>query len=254
MSNHRFDGKVVLVTGGSSGIGRATAQAFAREGATVVVTGRRSADLAQTVKLIERDGGQASFITADVTVEDDVAAMVTTTVTRHDGLHICHNNAGVFGQFGAIADNDTDVWRQVIDTNLTGVFLSMKYQIRHMRANGGGAIVNTSSNIGPHGRLPGMGLYGTSKAGVSALTRAAAIDHISEGIRINAVSPGAADTSMSLLPGETGEQRHTRLAPSIPLGRVGTLDEVAAAVLWLASDEAGFAVGHDLVIDGGSTA
>lgn len=254
MDNSRFHGKVVLVTGGGTGIGRATAQAFAREGAAVVVAGRRADELARTVELIEKDGGTASSVTADVAVEDDVVRMVGTTVERHGGLHIAHNNAGIFGQAAPLADLDTDTWRQVLEINLTGAFLSMKHEIRHMRAHGGGAIVNTSSSIGTHVRLPMLGSYAASKAGLSALTRAAARDHIGDGVRVNAVSPGASDGPMSSLPGESRAQRDARLAPVIPLGRVGTLDEVAATVLWLASDEAGFAVGHDLVIDGGATA
>lgn len=250
----RFDGKVALVTGGGSGIGRATAQAFAGEGATVMVAGRTADELVRTVKTIEEAGGNADFVTADVTSEDDVARMVATTVERFGGLHIAHNNAGVFGQAARFADLDTDTWRDVLDVNVTGVFLAMKHEIRQMRGNGGGVIVNTSSSIGAHLRLPGLSSYATSKAAVSFLTRAAARDHIADGIRINAVSPGAVDAPMSSLPGETREERDTRLAPAIPLGRVGTLDEVAGTVLWLASAEAGFAVGHDLVIDGGGTA
>lgn len=253
MKQHRFDGKIALVTGGGTGIGRATARAFAHEGATVVVAGRTAFELEETVKLIEQDGGRASSVVADVAVEDEVAAMVDTVVTRHGGLHVALNNAGVFGRPGPVADMDADVWRTVMDVNLTGVFLSMKYEIRHMRTAGGGAIVNTSSNLGAHTQIPGVGAYGTSKAAVSALTRAAAVDHIGEGVRINAVSPGAVDAPMSLLPGETREQRHDRFAPTIPLGRLGSLDEVAGTVLWLASGEAGYAVGHDLVIDGGVT-
>ncbi|MBT2234664.1 SDR family NAD(P)-dependent oxidoreductase [Nonomuraea sp. NEAU-A123] len=250
----RFIDKVVLVTGGGSGIGRETARAFAREGATVVVSGRDAENLDQTVKLIEAENGRASLVIADVTRQEDVARMVATTVERHGGLHVAHNNAGIFGQAAPLADLDVDGWRNVLDVNLTGVFLSMKYEIQHMRSHGGGTIVNTSSNIGAHRRLRGASAYATSKAGVSFLTRAAALDHIDDGIRINAVSPGASDAPMSSRPGESREERDARLAPHIPLGRVGALEEVTATVLWLASPESGFAVGHDLVIDGGATA
>lgn len=142
----------------------------------------------------------------------------------------------------------------MIGTNLTGTWLCMKHEIAHMRAHGGGAIVNMASNIGAHGRIPGMAAYAASKAAVSVLTRTAARDHVRDGVRINAVSPGPTDTEMSLRPGETDADRAARLETAIPLGRVGATAEVAAAVLWLASAEAGFTVGHDLVVDGGATA
>ncbi|MFJ1763666.1 glucose 1-dehydrogenase [Amycolatopsis sp. NPDC088138] len=247
----RFAGKVVLVTGGSSGIGRATAHAFAEEGATVVVAGRDEQRLASTVKEI---GGSASAVVADVTDSADVARMVETVVARHGALDVAFNNAGILGEPAATGDLREDVFDTVIGTNLTGTWLCMKHEIAHMRAHGGGAIVNMASNIGSHGRIPGMAAYAASKAAVSVLTRTAARDHIAEGVRVNAVSPGPTDTEMSLRPGETDSDRAERLKSAIPLGRVGATAEVAAAVLWLASDEAGFTVGHDLVVDGGATA
>ena len=249
----RFMDKVVLVTGGGSGIGRATALAFAAEGAAVVVAGRSPEPLAHTVKLVETAGGVASAVTADVTREADVARLVETTVTRHGGLHVAFNNVGVLVP-GGVADLSSADWARAVEVNLTSVWLSMKHEISHMRTHGGGAIVNTASNLGAHGRRPGISAYVTTKAAVSALTRNAALEHIADGIRINAISPGPADTAMSLLPGETPDDRAARLRDALPVGRVGTLEEVASAVLWLASPESGFTVGHDLVLDGGATA
>ncbi|WP_031165479.1 SDR family NAD(P)-dependent oxidoreductase [Streptosporangium roseum] len=249
----RFTDKVVLISGGGSGIGRAGALAFAREGATVVVAGRTADPLQKTVKLIEAEGGRASAVTADVSSSQDVARLVTTTVERHGGLHIAFNNAGVL-EAGPLADMDEATWDHLIAVNLTGVFLSMKHQIAHMRVNGGGVIINTASNLGAHMRLPSLGAYAASKAAVSALSRAAARECIGQGIRVNAISPGPIDTTMSLRPGESEDARTERMKDALPIGRVGTLTEAASAVLWLASPEAGFTVGHDLVIDGGATA
>jgi NAD(P)-dependent dehydrogenase (short-subunit alcohol dehydrogenase family) len=247
----RFAGKVVLVTGGGSGIGRATARAFAAEGATVVVAGRDEQRLASAVREI---GGDASAVTVDVTDSADVARMVETVVARHGGLDVAFNNAGILGSPAAAADLGEDDFDAVLGTNVKGTWLCLKHEVAHMRAHGGGAIVNMASNIGAHGRLPRMAAYAASKAAVSALTRTAARDHIADGVRINAVSPGATDTDMSRRPGETDAGRAARLKDAIPLGRVGATAEVAAAVLWLASDEAAFTVGHDLVVDGGATA
>ncbi|WP_460724699.1 SDR family NAD(P)-dependent oxidoreductase [Nocardia heshunensis] len=250
----RFDDKVVLITGGAGAIAGATAQAFADRGATVVLAGRNAEQLERAAAQLRTNGGKADWVQADVTDAFQVEEMVAEVVRRHGGLHVAFNNAGILGTPGPVGELDDIDWHRVIDVNLTGVFLSMKHQIAHMRGNGGGAIVNMASNIGAHGRRPGLAAYAASKAAVSALTQTAARDHIGDGIRINAVSPGATDTPMSFRPGETRADRDARVAGAIPVGRVGDPAEIAAAVVWLASEESSFVIGHDLVIDGGATA
>jgi NAD(P)-dependent dehydrogenase (short-subunit alcohol dehydrogenase family) len=193
-------------------------------------------------------------ITADVTQSADLAVLVTRIAATHGRLDIAVNNAGTLTAVGPVGDIDETQWSMLVSVNLTGILLSMKHEIAQMRRNGGGAIINVASILGAHMRLSGLGAYAATKAAVSALTRNAALDHIHEGIRINAVSPGPIDTPMSSRPGETQADRDARMRQELPVGRVGALEEVAAAVLYLASPEAGFVVGTDLVIDGGATA
>ncbi|RKT19706.1 NAD(P)-dependent dehydrogenase (short-subunit alcohol dehydrogenase family) [Streptomyces sp. 1114.5] len=250
----RFADKSVLVTGGGSGIGRAIALAFAQEGARVAVAGRSAAPLAETVELIEQAGGKAVALTGDVTNGQDAARLVRETVEAFGGLDVAVNNAGVFGAAGPVAEIDEADFQRVFDINVTGTLLAMKHQIGHLRANGGGAIVNVSSNLGAHKRLAGVGAYAASKAAVTALSRAAALDHIREGVRINTVSPGPVDTPMSTRPGENAADKAERMRADLPVGRAGAVEEIAAAVLYLASSEAAFTVGADLVLDGGVTA
>ncbi len=247
----RFNGRTALITGGGSGIGRATALAFAREGATVVVAGRRAEPLAETVRLAEAAGGTASAVTADVSRPADVERLVRATAERHGGLHIAFNNAAVLAA-GPVTGLDEATWEAMVATNLTGVWLSMRHELAHMRAAGGGVIINTAS-IGVSA-VPGLGAYGATKAAVVALSKAAAREAAPDGVRVNVVSPGPIATAMSMRPGETEEDRAVRVGERVPIGRVGLPEEVAAAVLWLASAEAAFVTGHELTVDGGATA
>jgi NAD(P)-dependent dehydrogenase (short-subunit alcohol dehydrogenase family) len=248
----RFASKVALVTGGGTGIGKASALAFAGEGAAVLVAGFDEEPLQETVKEIEANGGAASWVVADVRQETEARALVATTVDRHGGLDIAFNNAGLMVG-GQVADLEMDQWTTALSV-ATGTWLSMKYEITYMREHGGGVIVNMSSLIGPHRAIPGTGAYGAAKAAISALTRTAAVECIGRGIRINSLSPGPVAGPFSLIRGETPDQQAQRMKTTLPIGRVASLAEVTGTVLWLASPDSGFTVGADIVIDGGATA
>ncbi|KUN91645.1 SDR family NAD(P)-dependent oxidoreductase [Streptomyces caeruleatus] len=255
MTRTRFTGRTALVTGAGSGIGRAVAVALAAEGAQVAVAGRRREPLDETVSLIERAGGKALAVTADVTDATELRALVDAVVDRYGSLDVAVNNAGVFRGGQPLAELPESEWHEQVAINLTGVFLALQCEIRQMRSQpGGGAIVNIASTFGAHTRHPGAAAYAATKAAVSVLTRGAALDHIRDGVRINAVSPGAVDTPMSLRPGESEPDRADRARSTLPLGRVSSTAEIAAAVLYLASDDASSVVGTDLVVDSGATA
>lgn len=255
MTSSRFTDRTVLVTGAGSGIGRAVALAFASEGARLVVAGRRREPLDETVALIEAVGGKALAVTADVSEAAEIRAVVQAAVDHFGSLDVAVNNAGVFRGGAPLAELSEEDWHAQLGINLTGVFLALRAEIRQMRTQAsGGAIVNIASTFGAHTRHPGAAAYAATKAAVSVLTRGAALDHIGDGVRINAVSPGAVATTMSLNPGETEAQRAERMREAVPLGRVSETAEIAAAVLYLASDAAASVVGTDLVVDSGATA
>ena len=252
MPQYDFSGKVAAITGAASGIGRATARGFAACGASVVVADIDVGGAHETVELITAAGGTATAVRTDVADSTSVQAMVATAVATYGGLDIAHNNAGIVGAGANIADMPDETWERGIAVMLSGVFYGIKHEVPAMLARGGGAIINTSSGAGLIG-FPGMANYVSAKHGVIGLTKTAALEYIKSGIRINAICPGTARSRMvdEWIDGSAAAE--AEVAALHPIGRIAEADEIAAAVLWLASPAASFVVGVALPVDGGYT-
>jgi NAD(P)-dependent dehydrogenase (short-subunit alcohol dehydrogenase family) len=246
-----FTGKVVLITGGTSGIGRSTAVAFAREGAKVVVAGRRPEEGAETVRLVKEAGSDGLFVKTDVRFEPQVKSLVGQTLSRYGRLDVAFNNAGIEQLPQPLTETAEELYDQVMDINVKGVWLCLKHQVPALLQNGGGAIVNMSSVAGLIG-MAGIPVYIASKHAVVGLTKSVALEFAKQNIRVNAVAPGGVETAMfdrflTVVPREAMNNLH-------PIGRAGKPEEIAAAVLWLASPAASFVTGQTLALDGGFTA
>lgn len=252
----RLGGKRALITGGGTGIGRATAHLFAREGAQVMVSGRRRSELEETVRLIEEDRGHAALVQGDVSRPEDAERMVAETIEAFGGLDVLVNNAGIIVRGASVTSVSIEDWNRVIDIDLSGVFLVSRFALRHMVPAGrGGAIVNVSSVSGLLGD-PNAAPYNAAKGGVNLLTKSMALDYAPHRIRVNAVCPGRVATPMPmsrLKPGDDWETALAQWGRNIPLGRVGRPEDVAHAILFLASEEASWITGTTLVVDGGAT-
>ena len=244
--------QVVLITGGLTGIGRAAAVAFAKKGAKVVVAGRRDEAGQALATELRSLGSEAEFINADVRNEDHVRALVDKTVARFGRLDVAVNSAGTEGRVGPITDQTAESFAATFDTNVLGVILSMKHEVRAMQGQGGGSIINISSTYG-HESAAGASIYVGSKHAVEGVTKSVALETAKSGIRVNAVAPGPTDTGMLTRFTGTPENK-SALAAEVPLGRLGLADEVANAIVFIASDEASYITGHVLNVDGGHSA
>ena len=245
-----MDQKVAIVTGGSSGIGRATAVALAKQGAKVTVAARRSKEGEETVRLIKEAGSDGIFVKTDVANENDVRSLVEKTVKQYNRLDYAFNNAGIEEMTTPLVDQTSEVFDQIMNINVKGVWLSMKYEIPEMIKNGGGAIVNNSSVAGIMG-FPQMAIYIASKHAVLGLTKSAALEYAKSGIRINAIAPGGVETEMADRVNENTPQWLETLTSMHPIGRIADPEEIANAVVWLLSEKASFVLGHTLIVDGG---
>ena len=246
-----MNSQVVLITGALTGIGRAAAVAFARKGAKVVVSGRRDEAGQALAKELRAFGAEAEFINADVRKEDDVRNLVDKTVARFGRLDVAVNNAATEGVVGPIVDQTPETFAQTFDTNVLGVVLSMKHEVRVMQAQGSGSIINISSTYGHEGAA-NASIYVGAKHAVEGITKSVARDLAAAGIRVNAVAPGPTDTGMLTRFTGTPENK-AALATTVPLGRLGLSEEVADGIVFIASDEARFVTGHVLNVDGGKS-
>lgn len=244
-------GKVVLITGGLTGIGRATALAFAGKGAKVVVAGRRDEAGKSLVFELRSLGSEAEFINTDVRKEEDIRNAVDKTVTRFGRLDVAVNNAGTEGQVGPITDQTAESYAATFDTNVLGVLLSMKHEVRIMQKQGNGTIVNISSTFG-HKGAPLASVYVAAKHAVEGITKSVALEIVKSGIRVNAVAPGPVDTGMLTRFTHTAENK-AALVTQVPMARLGLSEELANAIVFIASDEASFITGHILNVDGGQS-
>ena len=247
------DQKVAIVTGGSSGIGRATAIALAKEGAKIVVAARRSKEGNETVQLVKETGSDGIFVNTDVANEASVKSLIEKTIDSYHRLDYAFNNAGIEQTMAPIAEQTVEEFDQIMNVNVRGVWLSMKYEIPEMIKNGvgvGGAIVNNSSVAGIMG-FPQMAIYIASKHAVLGLTKSAALEYAKSGIRINAIAPGGVITEMANRVNEDNPQFLETLTSMHPVGRLANPEEIANAVVWLLSGKASFVIGHTLLVDGG---
>jgi NAD(P)-dependent dehydrogenase (short-subunit alcohol dehydrogenase family) len=247
----QLDGKVALVTGGASGIGRATALALARERAKLIIADINNDGGQQTVHMITEQGGAATFVRVDVTQAREVEAMISTTVETYGRLDCAHNNAGIGSRPRVLLHElPEESWDRVLSINLKGVWLCMKYEIIQMRKQGGGAIVNTASIMGLVGSWSRSGAYNASKHGVVGLTKTAALEYATSGIRVNAVCPGYIRTPLIEEALTSNPEMEAEIVARHPIGRMGHPEEIAEAVVWLCSDAASFVTGHTMTVDG----
>ena len=250
--NHLFENKVALVTGAASGMGLATAQAFAAAGAAVVLADTREELAEAEARKLVAEGHRAIAIRCDVSDDAQIAAMVKHTVAEFGRLDAAFNNAGVMAHIAPTAESTREEWDRVIGINLRGVWSCMKHELRQMERQGSGTIVNNAS-VGALTGNPGIGSYIASKHGVVGLTRTAALEYVKQGIRVNAVNPGLIDTQIARDVVRGNEHAYDDIAKNVPIGRAGRPEEIASAVLWLCSPGASYVIGHALTVDGGMT-
>jgi NAD(P)-dependent dehydrogenase (short-subunit alcohol dehydrogenase family) len=248
---NRLENKVALVTGGSSGIGQAAAQLFAREGAKVVIADINAEGGEETLRIIRDAGGEAHFVRTDVSKAADVEALIDKIVEIYGRLDCAYNNAGILGDIVSVADHNQGAWDHTIDTNLKGTWLCLKYQIPQMLKQGNGAIVNTTATAGVKGGSPYRSAYAASKAGIVSLSKSAAMENAEYGLRINVICPSHTRTPMLEQFFELRPELEADFIAQAPMGRIAAPEEVAEGALWLCSDASSFVTGHVLAVDGG---